>query len=63
LVRLRLHHVAWQAEGGFVISGGNFHGEYPAKAADYLAIAVAELVRPHCVWCVCSRVLAVCVLC
>ena len=26
-----------------VVSGGNFHGEYPAKAADYLAIAVHEL--------------------
>jgi histidine ammonia-lyase len=26
-----------------IISGGNFHGEYPAKAADYLAIGVAEL--------------------
>eukprot|EP00762_Andalucia_godoyi_P001669 ANDGO_07069.mRNA.1 putative histidine ammonia-lyase len=26
-----------------VISQGNFHGEYPAKAADYLAIGVAEL--------------------
>ncbi len=29
--------------GGFVISGGNFHGEYPAKALDYLAIGVSEL--------------------
>ena len=28
---------------GFIISGGNFHGEYPAKALDYLAIGVAEL--------------------
>lgn len=27
-----------------MISGGNFHGEYPAKAADYLAIGVTELV-------------------
>lgn len=26
-----------------IISGGNFHGEYPAKALDYLAIAVHEL--------------------
>ena len=26
-----------------VLSGGNFHGEYPAKALDYLAIAVHEL--------------------
>uniref|UniRef100_A0A8C6P083 Histidine ammonia-lyase n=1 Tax=Nothobranchius furzeri TaxID=105023 RepID=A0A8C6P083_NOTFU len=25
------------------ISGGNFHGEYPAKALDYLAIGVQEL--------------------
>uniref|UniRef100_T1IGS0 Histidine ammonia-lyase n=1 Tax=Strigamia maritima TaxID=126957 RepID=T1IGS0_STRMM len=26
-----------------IISGGNFHGEYPAKAMDYLAIGVHEL--------------------
>ena len=26
-----------------VISGGNFHGEYPAKALDFLAIGVHEL--------------------
>ncbi len=26
-----------------IVSGGNFHGEYPAKAMDYLAIGVAEL--------------------
>lgn len=25
------------------MSGGNFHGEYPAKALDYLAIGVHEL--------------------
>ncbi|XP_032895217.1 histidine ammonia-lyase-like [Amblyraja radiata] len=31
------------AERGEIISGGNFHGEYPAKALDYLAIAVHEL--------------------
>lgn len=35
--------IYYKAQGGFVISGGNFHGEYPAKAADYLAIGVAEL--------------------
>lgn len=28
---------------GVIISGGNFHGEYPAKALDFLAIAVHEL--------------------
>lgn len=28
---------------GLIISGGNFHGEYPAKVLDYLAIAVHEL--------------------
>jgi histidine ammonia-lyase len=28
---------------GDIMSGGNFHGEYPAKALDYLAIAVHEL--------------------
>ncbi|KAI7815276.1 histidine ammonia-lyase [Rhyzopertha dominica] len=26
-----------------ILSGGNFHGKYPAKALDYLAIAVHEL--------------------
>jgi len=31
------------ADRGEIISGGNFHGEYPAKALDYLAIAVHEL--------------------
>uniref|UniRef100_A0A673MPW5 Histidine ammonia-lyase n=1 Tax=Sinocyclocheilus rhinocerous TaxID=307959 RepID=A0A673MPW5_9TELE len=31
------------AERGETISGGNFHGEYPAKALDYLAIGVHEL--------------------
>uniref|UniRef100_A0A673C446 Histidine ammonia-lyase n=1 Tax=Sphaeramia orbicularis TaxID=375764 RepID=A0A673C446_9TELE len=31
------------AESGETISGGNFHGEYPAKALDYLAIGVHEL--------------------
>eukprot|EP00698_Gefionella_okellyi_P008736 TRINITY_DN2182_c0_g1_i1.p1 TRINITY_DN2182_c0_g1~~TRINITY_DN2182_c0_g1_i1.p1 ORF type:complete len:539 (+),score=96.54 TRINITY_DN2182_c0_g1_i1:59-1618(+) len=31
------------AEDHSIISAGNFHGEYPAKAADYLAIGVAEL--------------------
>jgi len=33
------------AERGEIISGGNFHGEYPAKALDYLAIAVHELAQ------------------
>ncbi len=28
---------------GQILSGGNFHGEYPAKACDMLAIAVHEL--------------------
>lgn len=28
---------------GQILSGGNMHGEYPGKAADMLAIAVAEL--------------------
>ncbi|XP_070110607.1 histidine ammonia-lyase isoform X2 [Equus przewalskii] len=31
------------ANRGETISGGNFHGEYPAKALDYLAIGVHEL--------------------
>ncbi|PRP82948.1 hypothetical protein PROFUN_06725 [Planoprotostelium fungivorum] len=30
------------SERNEIISGGNFHGEYPAKALDYLAIAVHE---------------------
>ena len=30
-------------ERGEIISAGNFHGEYPAKALDYLAIGVHEL--------------------
>lgn len=30
-------------ELGETMSGGNFHGEYPAKALDYLAIGVHEL--------------------
>ncbi|XP_006013136.1 histidine ammonia-lyase-like isoform X1 [Latimeria chalumnae] len=30
-------------ERGETICGGNFHGEYPAKALDYLAIGVHEL--------------------
>lgn len=28
---------------GMIMSGGNFHGEYPSKALDFLAIAVHEL--------------------
>ena len=31
------------AERGEIISAGNFHGEYPAKAMDYLSIAIHEL--------------------
>lgn len=31
------------ATRGVVLSGGNFHGEYPAKALDFLAIGVHEL--------------------
>lgn len=31
------------ADKGEIISCGNFHGEYPAKALDYLAIGVHEL--------------------
>lgn len=30
-------------ERGELISAGNFHGEYPAKACDYLAIAIHEI--------------------
>ncbi|XP_041348342.1 histidine ammonia-lyase-like isoform X1 [Gigantopelta aegis] len=31
------------AETGEIMSGGNFHGEYPAKVLDYLAIGIHEL--------------------
>eukprot|EP01119_Soliformovum_irregulare_P002456 TRINITY_DN12702_c0_g1_i1.p1 TRINITY_DN12702_c0_g1~~TRINITY_DN12702_c0_g1_i1.p1 ORF type:complete len:531 (+),score=111.70 TRINITY_DN12702_c0_g1_i1:1863-3455(+) len=31
------------AESGKIISGGNFHGEYPAKSMDYLSIGIHEL--------------------
>ena len=31
------------AERAETLSGGNFHGEYPAKALDYLAIAIHEI--------------------
>merc|ERR1711971_354624 len=31
------------ADRGETISAGNFHGEYPAKAVDYLAIGIHEL--------------------
>ena len=31
------------ADLGETMSGGNFHGEYPAKALDYLAIGIHEL--------------------
>lgn len=30
-------------KGGLIISGGNFHGEYPAKVLDYLAIGIHEI--------------------
>lgn len=33
----------YRGGGGFIISGGNFHGEYPAKVLDFLGIAVHEL--------------------
>lgn len=33
----------YRGGGGFIISGGNFHGEYPAKALDFLAIAIHEI--------------------
>lgn len=31
------------ADRNEIISAGNFHGEYPAKVLDYLAIGVHEL--------------------
>jgi histidine ammonia-lyase len=38
------------AETHSTISGGNFHGEYPAKVLDYLAIGVHELANISEVW-------------
>lgn len=35
--------IRYNGDGGMILSGGNFHGEYPAKAMDYLAIGVHEL--------------------
>lgn len=35
--------LAYNSGGGTIISGGNFHGEYPAKVLDFLAIAVSEI--------------------
>ena len=31
------------ADSNTIMSGGNFHGEYPAKCVDYAAIAVHEI--------------------
>jgi histidine ammonia-lyase len=30
-------------DSGVILSGGNFHGEYPAKALDYLTIGIHEI--------------------
>eukprot|EP00658_Telonema_sp_P-2_P060200 TRINITY_DN4917_c0_g4_i1.p1 TRINITY_DN4917_c0_g4~~TRINITY_DN4917_c0_g4_i1.p1 ORF type:complete len:633 (-),score=181.51 TRINITY_DN4917_c0_g4_i1:124-2022(-) len=35
--------LSYQSARGLIISGGNFHGEYPAKALDILAIGIHEL--------------------
>uniref|UniRef100_A0AAY5LAL0 Histidine ammonia-lyase n=1 Tax=Esox lucius TaxID=8010 RepID=A0AAY5LAL0_ESOLU len=35
--------ISFTGSEGETISGGNFHGEYPAKALDFLAIGVHEL--------------------
>lgn len=35
-----------------IVSGGNFHGEYPAKAMDYLAISIQEIANiAEVTWC------------
>lgn len=39
----RISDTFYRGGGGFVISGGNFHGEYPAKVLDYLAIGMSEM--------------------
>jgi hypothetical protein len=31
------------SDTGKILSGGNFHGEFPSKALDYLAIGIHEL--------------------
>lgn len=36
-------HADYECHEGVIISGGNFHGEYPAKALDYLAIGIHEI--------------------
>ncbi|KAF0980036.1 hypothetical protein FDP41_001189 [Naegleria fowleri] len=39
-----LHHYTTADENDEqIVSGGNFHGEYPAKIMDYLGIAITEL--------------------
>ena len=43
VLKKRTSDTFYNAGDGFVISGGNFHGEYPAKVLDYLAIGVSEL--------------------
>ena len=35
--------IHFESSDGYVLSGGNFHGEYPAKMLDFLAIGVHEL--------------------
>lgn len=39
----RITDTFYRGGGGFVISGGNFHGEVVAKMLDYLAIGITEL--------------------
>eukprot|EP00300_Choanocystis_sp_HF-7_P034764 c47750_g1_i1.p1 GENE.c47750_g1_i1~~c47750_g1_i1.p1 ORF type:complete len:539 (-),score=103.19 c47750_g1_i1:134-1750(-) len=39
----KLDDVSGDRQQSFTISGGNFHGEYPAKACDYLCIAISEI--------------------
>jgi histidine ammonia-lyase len=33
----------FRGDGGFFVSGRNFHGEYPDKVLDYLAIGIHEI--------------------
>jgi histidine ammonia-lyase len=37
------HPIIPNRSKGMIISGGNFHGEYPAKALDYLTIGIHEI--------------------
>lgn len=43
LSEIKLKNHCYLSDRDTTISGGNFHGEYPAKAMDILAIGVHEI--------------------